>query len=206
MLSTSRAFLFIHVPKTAGNSIQDALRGYSDDAIVALSNHQDGVERFELRSDKYQTTKHSTLSEYEREYGAEMVQRLFKFTCVRNPWDRCMSHYFSPHRGEVDWDKQKFLDFVKTQVKPIPHYLSRIALQPIDEAVSNVDFVIRYEDLESGFRSVCKHLALPSIQLLHRNASPQQGQRAFYDLETTQIVNALFQEEIEYFGYKFDGA
>jgi hypothetical protein len=76
MLSTSHNFLFVHIPKTAGNSIQDALRLYADDKFATRAPHQDGVERFELRSAKYNTTKHSTLADYEREYGAQMLRKV----------------------------------------------------------------------------------------------------------------------------------
>src|SRR5262245_50254348 len=101
MLSTTRSFLFVHVPKTGGNSIQDALRAHSDDEFVCLSPHQDGVERFELRSARFDTHKHSTLAEYRSRYGDELLAVLYRFACVRNPWDRVVSHFFSPHRGEI---------------------------------------------------------------------------------------------------------
>lgn len=57
MLSTSHNFLFIHVPKTGGNSLQNVLSEYADDKIVRLSPYQDGVERFEVRSGRYDTER-----------------------------------------------------------------------------------------------------------------------------------------------------
>ena len=65
MISTQKKFLFIHVPKTGGNSIQNILHEYSEDEIVASAKHQDGVERFEVRNSKYNIRKHSTLSHSE---------------------------------------------------------------------------------------------------------------------------------------------
>ena len=41
MISIKKNFLFIHVPKTGGNSMQNILRDYSEDQIVALAKHQD---------------------------------------------------------------------------------------------------------------------------------------------------------------------
>src|SRR5881398_2139235 len=87
MISLQKRFLFVHIPKTAGNSIQSALRDYSEDQLVALRKEQDGIERFGLRNPNYKIKKHSTLCEYRDALGKEQFRSLYKFTCVRNPWD-----------------------------------------------------------------------------------------------------------------------
>ena len=93
MISLKHGFLFIHIPKTAGNSIQNILQDYSEENLVCGAPYQDGVERFEVRSDDYTIHKHSTLSDYHQQLGSEVIDSLFKFTCVRNPWERMISFY-----------------------------------------------------------------------------------------------------------------
>ena len=58
MIGTSRSFLFIHIPKTGGNSIASALEPWADDQRV-INGGQDGVDRFELRNKDLGTSKHS---------------------------------------------------------------------------------------------------------------------------------------------------
>lgn len=203
MLSKTKNFLFIHVPKTAGNSIQDALRGFSDDKLVVLAPHHDGFDRFEIKSDRYNTTKHSTLSEYDREYGRQMMDSLYKFACVRNPWDRCMSHYFSPSRGRRSWNKEDFLAFVGTVVQPVPYFFSRSGnRQTIESACENLDFIIRHETLEDDFRTLCQRIGLPETGLVRRNMSGVDLRR-HYDTECVRVVERRFAEEIQFFGYFF---
>src|SRR5256885_58381 len=103
-----KQFLFVHIPKTAGNSIQSILRDYSEDEIVALRSEQDGIERFGLRNPNYKIKKHSTLAEYRGALGEERFRSLYKFVCVRNPWDRMVSYYFTPTQSPETWDRKKF--------------------------------------------------------------------------------------------------
>ena len=122
MLSLSNNFLFIHVAKTGGNAMQQSLARFSDDFIVCIEPHHDGVERFEVRSEQISINKYSTLSEYLSQLPENCSESLYKFSCVRNPWARCVSHFHSPHRGQVDFSESLFGDFIASAVKPVEHY------------------------------------------------------------------------------------
>lgn len=82
MISFQKRFLFVHIPKTAGNSIQSVLRDYSEDELVALRSEQDGVERFGRRNPKYKIKKHSTPAEYRDAPGEMQFSKLYKFACA----------------------------------------------------------------------------------------------------------------------------
>lgn len=205
MFSIDYNFLFVHIPKTAGNSIQNILKRYSVDKIFCHAPHQDGVERFAVRSELFNTKKHSTLSEYKKEYGDTLFSKLYKFTCVRNPWDRAMSYYFSPGRGQVAWDKYDFIEFVN-QIQPIAHYLSIGENEPrplIHHVAKNVDYIIRFENLETDFERVCEKIGIPKSPLPIRNKSTKDAHYKYYDQETIDIISERFNDEIQYFGYSF---
>ena len=86
--------IFVHVPKTAGNFLtRDYLKRYSNDTLIA-TGHQDGVDRFEVRGE-VTTHKHMTLSEYSKSLD---LRDAYVITSIRDPVERLVSAYFSPHR------------------------------------------------------------------------------------------------------------
>ena len=113
MLLRTHRLIFIHVPKTAGNSIQSLLAPFSEDEVLPV----DGVDRFEVIG-SLTRNKHQTLQEYAESLD---VTSYVTATSCRHPVDRLVSFYFSPHRwarGAGDgrivyetpyWDRDLFL-------------------------------------------------------------------------------------------------
>lgn len=197
-------FLFVHIPKTAGNAIQNVLQSYSEDHIVSLAAHQDGVERFEVRSDVFDIKKHSTLRQYRAQLGPKKFQRLFKFACVRNPWERAISFYFSPHWGGSRWDRGAFIELLQ-RMHPVDHYLclSQDAAQTANECYPSLDFIIRYENLDKDFADACGRIGIPFAPLAVRNRSEKRPYHEYYDDELIAIVGERYSREIACFGYEF---
>lgn len=203
MISFQKRFLFVHIPKTAGNSIQTILRDYSEDEIVARPQ-QDGVERFGLRNPQYKIRKHSTLAEYRSALGEDRFRSLYKFTCVRNPWDRMISYYFSPHRETATWDRQAFASMV-LKTSPVEEHL-RLDKRDHDP-FRNVDCVMRFENLGEDFRAVCATLKIAApVSLPEYNRSSRDHYSRYYDDDLRRLVGKRFAAEIEKFGYTFDSA
>ncbi len=200
MISFQKQFLFIHIPKTAGNSVQSILRHYSEDEVVRRPD-QDGVERFGIRNSQYQVKKHSTLAEYKAALGDEKFPDLYKFTCVRNPWDRIISFYFTPSQGVTEWNRKAFKKLVAEMQSTADH----LRLTDDDKnPFGNIDFAMRFETLEEDFAKVCQRLSIPAQALPKYNRSARADYREYYDRELQMMVGKRFAAEIEYFGYSFD--
>jgi Sulfotransferase family len=201
MISLQKRFLFVHIPKTAGNSIQSALRDYSEDQLVALRKEQDGIERFGLRNPKYKVKKHSTLSEYRDALGSEQFRGLYKFACVRNPWDRMVSFYFTPTQNPETWDREKFRGII-SQAVSVADYLR---LDRSDEdPFANVDYIMRFENLAEDFHTICGTLGISPVPLPRYNRSTREHYSKYYDDELRELVRTRFAAEIERFHYTFE--
>ena len=201
MISLQKRFLFVHIPKTAGNSIQSVLRDYSEDQLVALRKEQDGIERFGLRNPEYKIKKHSTLSEYHDALGNEQFQNLYKFTCVRNPWDRMVSYYFTPTQNPETWNTKKFRGII-SKAASVPDYLR---LEDGEEdPFGNVDYIMRFENLADDFRAVCAAIGISPPTLPQYNRSSREHYSKYYDDELRELVGSRFAAEIKRFNYAFE--
>ena len=201
MISFQKRFLFIHIPKTAGNSIQSVLRDYSEDELVALRSEQDGVERFGLRNPKYKLKKHSTLADYRAALDETDFGNLYKFTCVRNPWDRMISLYFTPTQNAAAWDRKRFRKII-AKALPVSDYLRLNEHE--NDPFENVDYIMRFENLEDEFRTVCAELDISPTALPKYNRSNREHYSKYYDDELRELVRTRFATEIEHFGYTFE--
>ena len=201
MISSQKRFLFVHIPKTAGNSIQSILRDYSEDELVALRGGQDGIERFGLRNPKYKIKKHSTLAEYKAALGEVQFGDLYKFTCVRNPWDRMVSYYFTPTQNMAAWDRKKFRKAI-VKALSVADYLRLDKVE--EDPFGNVDYIMRFENLADDFRTVCGTLGILPTTLPRYNRSSREHYSKYYDEELRDLVRTRFASEIERFGYTFE--
>jgi len=214
MISTQKGFLFVHIPKSAGNAIQTVLAPFADDEIVRVRRDHELYEHMYVSNGALGTHKHSTLAEYRRALDPDLYRALFKFTCVRNPWDRMVSHFFfkQAKRGRRGFDATRFRRFIAKR-RPATHYLSpdsrwwTLAPAPLGRgggAFRELDFHLRFERLNQDFRTLCNRLGIPFAPLPVRNRSAHAHYSRYYDAATRRAVWNRFRDEIEYFGFRFE--
>jgi hypothetical protein len=200
MISFQKRFLFVHIPKTGGNSIQSVLQRYSEDQLVRARPSQDGVERFGVSSPGYELKKHSPLAEYRDALGEEQFARLYKFACIRNPWERMLSYYFTPGQRKR-WDRKAFHKIIFESLSATDY----LRLVPGEgDPFRNVDRILRFENLAEEFASLCADLGIPAAPLPNYNKSKHEHYSKYYDDELRDLVSERFAEEIARFGYTFE--
>lgn len=168
----------------------------------------------------------------------------FKFTFVRNPWDRLVSYYFYATR---------FKDGINPNTqKPLPHQmlykfsfkefimnLEEIKMNTdwvLDDTLQNapqlkkvldnkgfsnncydwisdddgkmlpMDFIGKVENITEDFNKLAKLLnyPIPNTPLYRKNTSKHEHYTIYYNKDMIQIVNKLFEKDIETFKYKFE--
>ena len=213
MLSIQYRFLFIHVPKTGGNSIQSVLEKYSEDRLVTPDKCHDGVERFEVSNADYPFEKHCPLWKYRKYLPNDLYPQLFRFGTVRNPWEMLISLYFSPNQNRTQWCRDTFVKLIDGAQRARWFLRDSIPGTKLENAQHtsmnsmpsywSVDHVMRFENLQNDFDQVCKKIHITPETLPHRNRSNRNDYRTYYDRDLIGMVAAKFSDEIEFGDYQF---
>jgi hypothetical protein len=191
-----RRCIFVHIPKCAGVSVARSLFG----------NLAGG---------------HTTMRTYEIAFTPEEFATFFKFTIVRNPWDRVLSAFLFLKKGgmnEADraWAEKhlsRFHDFngfvryglTSREVRLGTHFRQQCDFICIDRAEPAVDFIGFYENLGADFDYISQRLNLrASLLSANKNESRTRDYQSYYSEETRSIVAKVYADDIRLLGYTFD--
>lgn len=188
MLSIRHRYLFVHIPRTGGNSVHTVLLPFSEDKKL-VKGSQDGVERFGIRNSLAgHLTKHATLAEYRAALPVDVMSSLRTFSVVRHPYDWTVSWFFSPHRwvGRTpEWDANAFADFLEMEFRPVSHYLGA---PPAPGLPWGVQRLLRFERLPEEFAAWCAEAGVPAGPLPHLNASQRRPGAEYLDRSLRERV------------------
>ncbi len=188
--------IFVHIPKCGGSSISQALFGNS-------------------------AGDHIAIGEYSQAFSSREFNRYFKFTFVRNPWDRLVSAYhFMKQRN---WDPAgtgsvgnlseypEFDLFVRGWLNPDSIKMHAV-FRPQTSYIFRkdklmVDFVGYLENIEDDFGYIRSKIG-SDVDLLHLNQGKLRSSdyRDYYNYETIRIVENIYRDDITRLGYSFDNS
>lgn len=186
-------FVFIHINKTGGTSIGQAL----------------GLP----------VKQHLTAREVIAIVGRDAWSSAFRFAIVRNPWSKVVSHY--KHRVKTKQTGMgdqpvPFAEWVARTYGPAKDpalYDQPKMFQPQvdwlrdDRGQVDVDFVGRFEDIASAYAQIAGRVGA-TAELPHLNRTERTDFRAYYEggpgADAAATVGAWFAEDVGRFGYSFD--
>ncbi len=209
ILSFSKKFIFIHVYKTAGRSMRQALSPYLFHAKRSLPARF----LYELGLSKYVTNPrlkvyphHMPAREAKALLPSDIFDEFYKFGFARNPWDWQVSMYLymlrHPEHKQHEFIKslQSFDRYIDWRVHKDLHFQSDYLCDEDGQLLC--DYLGRFENLHEDFAHICQHLKL-DVTLPHENKSERQSYREYYNSETEQMVREAFAPDINLLGYQF---
>ena len=223
IVSHEHKFIFIHVRKTAGTSLQVLFDGIAGrDAIVTpIAPTAPGYvpRNYERRFNplpqivrtrrvrgpikaslgKRAFPNHVRAQLIRERLGRRTWNSYYKFCFERDPWDKVISWYYfkrnmAMHRVDMDFD-----DFVMNEELP-----TDFDLYSINGSIA-VDFVGRYESLDSDLASILDRLGIRNPPELSRQKSevrpPDSSVESLFTPALNARVASVFAREIAALGY-----
>jgi len=186
--------IFIHIPKTAGTSVE-SMFGF----VETFPNSKKFIERTAGKHLLAHELKSSSPFEFDN---------YFKWSIVRNPWEKELS-YYNMVKFQLKHRHMDFKQYLKESATPQIKNKSRTLRNQVDYLLIEnnvaVDEIVRYENLEYGWQRICKKINKPCEKLNHfRKTKTAEEIYEVYDQECIDIVADLRKDDIEFLGYDFN--
>ncbi|MAN60039.1 MAG: hypothetical protein CMC08_09420 [Flavobacteriaceae bacterium] len=215
MISHKHRFIFIHIPKTAGTSIK---------------NHFFPDEMLDWRIPNYELLygwcpkskihlQHATSRQlFENKLVTpEQWNSYFKFTFVRNPWDRAYSDYlwimqdrnvkgsfvqYMLEGGEFE----KVFKNKDSMYNRIDHKIAQSDFFDVENGPYTLDFIGRFENLNEDILRLNKVLGIskPFEQHSKKNLKRKYHYSSFYRKREKILVEEQFRKDVVSLNYSFE--
>ena len=193
LVNRERLALFLPCPKVASSSISSIFTTHCGFQGVKLGTYPDFINNFDNTKLKIQNTL---------KYNSSF----FKFSFVRNPWDRVVSAYaYLKDNGIIDVSFKDFIlnDIGHPDVKW--HYnITQFDIIGDGDSIPLVDFVGRFETLQEDFNKVCGIIGIKPVKLPYKNDSIHKHYSEYYDDTLKEVVDKLYYKDIKIFGYDYE--
>lgn len=213
-----KKYIFFHNPKCGGSTTHSLLPKedwHNLDAVLSKS---------EMSEEQLKTTQilgfHSKPHHYTPQQHINMgiftmlqMKNAYKFTFVRNPFDKLVSEY---HNSGRITSFEEFIHRVKLIVKHGQYYKFNQNIQPNhltpqykyvygDNNLKMVDYVGRLENYNSNINDIFAHIELEPPKSINR-VGPSKNRRQYQDYYTKnliQIVEKVYEKDFNLFNYEF---
>jgi Sulfotransferase family len=205
IISRSKKFIFVHIPKTAGSSIRRALTPYTRTLKGRF------VKNVIRPPDCYhlsQMPPHTNAVQIRLLLGSEFYESAYSFAFVRNPWDRevSMYHYIlkTPHHhmNSIVSGLDDFASYIRWQRNEAPENQHDF-IATCRQGDIIVDHVARFENIADEYAAITSRIGVPNKLPKVNTSDRSRDYRSYYTDETREIVAELFATDIEKFGYEF---
>jgi len=184
--------IYIHIPKTGGVSINQRL--------------------FNNLGSSHMTIKGCSLIFSKLEFDS-----YYKFSVVRNPFDRLASAYFflkesGFHEKDQQWFSENlskyntFQDFVinwvnKKNVYSSIHFIPQYEFVCINDKLS-IDEVFKLEEIDAAYKKIARKLNIKDMTLSKLNAGKNKiDYMELYDKKSLAIVENIYKKDFVIFDY-----
>jgi hypothetical protein len=241
LISHRKQFIFIKTARTGGTSVELYFEPYCMPEGEWTFSHareqyvsKEGIIGYRGPNKSHNLDRwrnHLSAKQIKEQIGDNIWTSYFKFTVVRNPFERLISQFYM-QRNKANQQSKNIKKILKSQIRkltkrdlPVDHLLDKDITQAFKKwviygggsdqskfyMINNefcIDFFIRNELMFEDIKKLCKILDIPFEPDRLPNLKSTKNKlniESFYDKELIDFVFQKYQHEIDYFGYNFPG-
>lgn len=211
-ISNFEQFIFIHIPKCAGTSME----------ILIGTN-----------------TSHESINVIKNRLSENKFNKYYKFSFVRNPWDRAVSFYEFIKKIKEKEPKRKLTNkkqiYKKINLESFKGFCKDLATYSIEDPriarrdvsrysrdknlISSVfapmyqfltdkndnllmNFVGKFENINEDWKKICKELYFME-SLPKKRVTPHKNYKEYYDNKSIEFIRKWASKDIEMFEYSY---
>lgn len=194
ILNEMHQSIFIHIPKTAGSSIEKVV--YESKGLIG----------------------HKTILQY-KNADQRKFDAYFSFAFTRNPYDRLVSAYFYLIRGgrnkfDKAWSDNNLKEYgsfenfvlaldtstICQKIFKWMHFMPQYTFVCDSHHKILVDFMGKLESIDADFAVVAKKLGV-AASLPHENPSEHEAYKTYYTAPMREVVQKIYKYDFELFNY-----
>ena len=193
--------VFIHVPKTAGTSVEVALD----------MQHRKNLFEFDPIQNNFK--QHWPATQVRKRLGPEKYDEMFSFAFVRHPISRMLSEYhylkrlgssFVLHQSPDSFIKKihdiwGMWEFYPREMRQ--HIRTQTFMLYNEEGKLMVDFVGKFENLQEDWQHVCDQLGI-SEELPFSQESANKDDWSEFSEESIATIRKLYADDFKNFDYE----
>lgn len=225
-ISTSKKLVFVHVPKTGGQTILKYLKFEKKTrAFYGRTKHVFENTKYGKKTTSGIEYSHYTLSLFKKYLNYKEFKYSFSF--VRNPFERLVSEFHWRIRARIScWPLQDIelkpsnfeifvhklseykLSYSEKDLILESHYYPQTKFVYLDSYFENnnknakVSFIGRFENLEEDLKKIGSIYNIDRI-IPWRNSTSHEDYKSFYNKTTKKLVEKIYETDLNNFNYIF---
>lgn len=199
--------VYFSIPKNASTSLKAVINDI--EKMLWLGDIK--ARELEQRNNRLPKSRSNLLCIRLMDELPESWGSLFKFSVVRNPWDRFISSWH--HIMEMDKKKYSLLEIIDMAKKKRErkeydskqgwHLSGQFEHLSDRNGIFQMDRIIRFENLQTEFNELLTSIGENIVKLPHKNKTEHKHYTEYYNEETIERVYQIYKDDIGYFGYEF---